>query len=62
MVWQTVMLWWLVICTKKAIQDKDAQIGKHLEVSIAAFVNQGILHLILPAASGQQGTTKIYDS
>jgi hypothetical protein len=24
------MLWWLIICTKKGIQDEDGQIGKYL--------------------------------
>jgi hypothetical protein len=24
------MLWWLVICTKKGIQDRNIQMGKHL--------------------------------
>jgi hypothetical protein len=24
------MLWWLVVCTKKIIQDEDVQIGKYL--------------------------------
>jgi hypothetical protein len=42
------MLWWLVVCTKKGIQDEDVRIGKYLLVSIAAFVNLGILHLVLP--------------
>jgi hypothetical protein len=24
------MSWWLIVCTKKGIQDEDVQIGKHL--------------------------------
>jgi hypothetical protein len=23
------MLWWLIVCTKKGIQDEDVQIGKY---------------------------------
>jgi hypothetical protein len=42
------MLWWLVVHTKKGIQDNSVQIGEHLYVFIATFVNMGILHLVLP--------------
>jgi hypothetical protein len=47
------MLWWLVVCTKKVIQDEDVQIGKHLKVSIAAFVNTGMLYLVLATVEVQ---------
>jgi hypothetical protein len=33
--------------------NEDVQIGKHLQVSIAAFVNTGILHLVLPTGDDQ---------
>jgi hypothetical protein len=48
-----VMPWWLVVSTKKGIQDKDVQIEKHFLVSITAFVNMRILHLMLPTGDDQ---------
>jgi hypothetical protein len=51
------MLWWIIFCIKKVIQDEDLQRGKHLYVSITAFVNMGILHLTLPTADDED-----YDS
>jgi hypothetical protein len=48
MVWWMVMLWWLIVCIMKGIQPEDVQVGKHLYVSITAFVDVGILHLVLP--------------
>jgi hypothetical protein len=47
-VWLMVMLWWLIVCTKKSIQDEDVQIGK-ISKYPSPVCEQGILHLMLPA-------------
>jgi hypothetical protein len=49
-----------VVCTKKVIQDEDGQIGKHLQVSIATFVNMEIVHLVLPTWNDQDTTFLMY--
>jgi hypothetical protein len=37
----------------KGIQDEDVQIEQHLQVSIAAFVNMGVLYHVLLAGDDQ---------
>jgi hypothetical protein len=32
MVWWTVMLWWLIVCTKANMKNENFQIGKHLGI------------------------------
>jgi hypothetical protein len=54
------MLWWLVLCAKKGIQAEDVQIGKHLQVSIAAFVNMLILYLVLLIGNDQDPKLLMY--
>jgi hypothetical protein len=38
----------------KGIEDEDVQIGKLLLSVLAAFVNMGILHLMLPTGDDQE--------
>jgi hypothetical protein len=45
------MLSWLFGCTKKVIQDA-VQTGKYLQISVAAIVGMGMLHLGLPTGAG----------